>query len=266
MPTPVSVGATTPNLETRKKGWKPRSWTSLPISKGENSLWSHAREARHWWWEEGLSGVESRELKTWINTWARPARRVWWVLEKLVLEFKFLGCCTRLAKGSASFEYVNIEGTSAMMNGSKLLTQAMGLQQWAVPNERKLMWMSCEPYNKGALFVLICCLRPILCMAASKLAMPTTAHFYLFICSFIYHSFVFWFPNFISKIPIFAFIYLIIIIFVIIIILFIYLFILKKILSVNNFSKFLSPNLISNFQNSNFHIYLFSHYYLCYYY
>ena len=98
----------------------------------------------------------------------------------------------------------------------------LGLQQWAVPKERILMWTSCESI-KSALFVLICCLGPTLCMATFGLAMPITAP-YLFIYS-IYHSFIFWYPNSISKILIFTFIHLIFIIFVnIIIILFTYLF------------------------------------------
>ena len=36
--------------------------------------------------------------------------------------------------------------------------------------------------------------------------------------------------------------------------------------SLNNSSKFRFSNLIPNFQNSNSHIYLFNHYYFCYYY
>ena len=99
----------------------------------------------------------------------------------------------------------------------------LGLQQWVVPKERILMWTSCKSYIKSALFVLICCLRPTLCMATFGLAMPITAP-YLFIYS-IYHSFIFWYPNSISKLPIFTFIHSIFIIFVIIIILFTYLFI-----------------------------------------
>ena len=61
----------------------------------------------------------------------------------------------------------------------------LGLQQWVVPKERILMWTSCKSYIKSALFVLICCLGPTLCIATFGLAMPTTTP-YLFICLFIY--------------------------------------------------------------------------------
>ena len=109
------------------------------------------------------------------------------------------------------------------LNFSRKQLVLTGLQQRVVPKERILMWTSCESYIKSALFVLICCLGPTLCMPTFGLAMPTTAP-YLFIYS-IYHSFIFWYPNSISKISIFTFIHLIFIIFVIIIILFTYLFI-----------------------------------------
>ena len=45
-----------------------------------------------------------------------------------------------------------------------------------------------------------------------------------------------------------------------------HLFIHFKILSLNNFSKLLSPNLISNFQNPTFHVYIFNHHHARYYY
>ena len=80
----------------------------------------------------------------------------------------------------------HIEKAWAMMHEAKLLMQTMGLQPWVVPNENKLMWMSCGSCIKGALFLLISCLRPVSCTASSGPAMPTTAPFIdLFVHLFI---------------------------------------------------------------------------------
>ena len=83
--------------------------------------------------------------------------------------------------------------------------------------------------------------------------------FYL-LCLFIYVFYLSFirilFPNFISKIPIFAFIYLIIIVFVIIIIIiqsiYFFIFLFLKFLFLNNSSKFLFPILNSRFPKFQF--------------
>ena len=126
------------------------------------------------------------------------------------------------------------------------------------------MWTSCESYIKSVLFVLICCLGPILCMATFGLAMQTTAP-YLFIYLFIYlfylsfHSYFdiqIQFPKFpFSHLFIQSLLFSLLLLFYLLIYLFIF-----KIPSLNISSKFRFPNLIPRFQNSNFHIYLFNHY------
>ena len=127
------------------------------------------------------------------------------------------------------------------------------------------MWTSCESYIKSALFFLICCLGPTLCIATFGLAMPTTTP-YLFICLFIYLFYLSFLHILISKFNfqnsnfhIYSFNLYYFCYYYYFIYLFIYLFVFK-IPSLNNSSKFRFPNLIPSFQNSNFHIYLFNHY------
>ena len=82
------------------------------------------------------------------------------------------------------------------LNFSRKQSVLTGLQQWVVPKERILMWTSCKSYIKSALLVLICCLGPTLCIAATfGLAMPTTTP-YLFIYLFVYLFILFIIPSY----------------------------------------------------------------------
>ena len=112
------------------------------------------------------------------------------------------------------------------------------------------MWTSCESYIKQwALFVLICCLEPTLCMATFwpplGLQCQSLHLIYLFYLSFL-HILIskFNFQN--SNFHIFSFNLYYFRYYDYFIYLFIYLFIFK-IPSLNNSSKFWFPNLIPSF-------------------